>query len=475
VADQIKKKPAAKKKARDEFNEEEIFQAPVITREPSSRQVKLGGKVVIRVSATGKPLPSFQWYHNGKKIVGATMDRLTLSKVRRMAAGAYHCEVKNFVGKATSRVCMLSFFTQRIPKLVIGPEISKLEEGKPFTLKVTSPSAAELKDYKIYWTFNGMRIKGAHGAELHIAAAKEKYEGEYKAMIATGGSLETSNVAKLLLKAPKNPKAAEELPEAEEQSKSLEDILAQEPTKELEAPAPKKPADNWEDFTFNPEDDGTAEPMEASDPSLVAPAPGSELFGSTSPGTPGAPKSPISQLATQDLIRELAEQGGASDLLEKVEHEDPSALILAAGFSDEGAEQEDPSGLIEAANIPVSGSVVEKEDPSRLILAAEQPAPSATAEDPSALLAEPGADATADDRTVITTGAEGDLIQDWGIAPAAPPAEKAAPPSPPPPTPIRASPPPAPNLKLVRKKEFLEKLLGKWQSEAGKKAGPKAA
>jgi hypothetical protein len=327
VADQFKKKPAPKKKARDEYQEEEIFQAPVITREPMSRQARLGAKVVLRVTATGKPLPSYQWFHNGKKIVGATTDRLTLSKVRRLAAGSYHCEVTNYVGKAMSRVAMLSFFTQTIPRLVIGPELAKVEEGTAFHLKVVSPAAGELKDFKIYWTFNGMRIKGAHGPELKIASAKKKYEGEYKAMIATGSGLETSNVAKLVL-VPAAPKAAAPEPTVETPSKSLEDILAQEPTKELAAPPPS-PAADWEDFVFNPDEENAPaeaveEPEEVSS-SLVAPVPGAELFGNTSPGTPGAPKAPISQLATQDLIREVAAQGGASELLESVSEEEPAA------------------------------------------------------------------------------------------------------------------------------------------------------
>ena len=90
---------------------------------------------MLRVTAEGKPLPSYQWFHNGKKISGANTDRLTLNKLRRQSAGAYHCEAKNFVGKVTSRVAMLSFFTQRVPKLVIGPELIEIEEGKPFKLK----------------------------------------------------------------------------------------------------------------------------------------------------------------------------------------------------------------------------------------------------------------------------------------------------------------------------------------------------
>jgi hypothetical protein len=424
VVDQPKNKNAPKKKARDEFNEEEIFQAPVITRDPQSRQAKLGSKVVLRVQATGRPLPSYQWFHNGKKIVGATSDRLTLSKVRRMAAGGYHCEVKNFVGKATSRVCMLSFFTQKVPKITIGTDVKKVEEGKPFTLKVTSPPLAELKDFSICWIFNGMRIKGAVGPELRISAMKKKYEGEYKALIAAGGMLESSNVAKLTMTPSRDPAA----PVPESPSKSLDDVLAQEPTVPLRtgkvvAPAP---GPSWDELSFNPE----AENTEAS---LIAPAPEAEPFANMAAHALAA-QAPLTQLPTQDLIREVAAAGGASELLEKVEREDPSGLIVAAeNAAVADFPSEDPSSLILGAEAFGGDPPIPAEDPSGLILAAEAApvtAPPVPAEDPSALI----------------SAAEN------------PPALVAVP-----------APEPA-NPRLEQKKAMLQKLLGSWQGRARKAA-----
>jgi hypothetical protein len=263
VADQNKKNVPKHKKARDESDENDIFAAPVITREPQSRQVKLGSKIVLRITATARPLPSFQWFHNGKKISGANSDRLTLNKIRRLSGGAYHCEVKNFAGKVVSRACMVSFFTQKIPQIVIEPRESRLEEGRPFVLRVISPSKDELKDFKIYWTFNGMRIKSARGLELTISEAKKKYEGEYKAIISTGSGIETSNVAKLKVVA-----AAAVASEAEPEVAPQLAVNASTVKTTVEAP--------WEDFVFTPDSDET-EPQEEF----------------------------LSQLGTRELVREL--------------------------------------------------------------------------------------------------------------------------------------------------------------------------
>lgn len=236
-----------KRKVTDEFQEEEIFQAPVIVREPTSRQCKLGSNVVLRITATGKPLPSYQWFHNGKKISGATSDRLTLNKVRRDAVGAYHCEAKNFVGKAASRQCMLSFFLNKVPKLVVEPREIKVEEGKPVVLKVLAKNPADFREFKVFWVFNGMRIKGAQGLELKISAGKKKYEGEYKAMISAGSSIESSNIVKVTILPPQEK--SQENPQ--EKSESQPAVFTPPP---LPAAPAANQADDWADLIFNPDD-----------------------------------------------------------------------------------------------------------------------------------------------------------------------------------------------------------------------------
>jgi len=253
AADKLKKK-----KITDEFEEENVFQAPEIVREPSSRQVKLGSNVVLRITATGKPVPSFQWFHNGKKIAGAVTDRLNLNKVRRSAAGAYHCEAKNHVGTAVSRESMLGFFTQSVPKLVLNVSELHVEEGKPITLKLVPPQPGAFKDFRVFWIFNGMRIKGAHGPELNIPASKKKYEGEYKAMISVGSGIETSNVCKVFV-----------VPEEAQEEGTMVGMLAP-PETELAAPPSKA---DWADSLFNPDEEIEEEAIPENEDSIQKTAP----------------------------------------------------------------------------------------------------------------------------------------------------------------------------------------------------------
>lgn len=225
--------PNAKKK-KNQQDKDEIFEAPTILREPTSRQVKLKGKLTLRIVATGRPLPSYQWYHNGRKISGANSDRLVVNKIRRDQGGAYHCEVKNYAGKAVSRQAMVSFLMQKIPDPVIEPVIAQVPAGKPFTFRMVVPAKEQAKGFRLQWVLNGKRITGAHGTELEFTQVKQKYQGEYKLLLICGAEVRSSNVVKLNV-------VAEDLPVQEVPSQLL--------------PAAMRPAPQSENWFFNPEEE----------------------------------------------------------------------------------------------------------------------------------------------------------------------------------------------------------------------------
>lgn len=241
-------KPKPKKKGQEERDVDEVFEAPVITREPTSRQVTLGGKLSLRINATGKPLPSYQWYLNGRKVSGANTDRLIVNKTRRDNGGAYTCEVKNYAGKVMSRAAMVSFLVERVPEIVVEPSVASIPIGKPFKFRVALPEKEALKKFKLQWTFNGKRINGATGLELQFVQVKKKYEGEYKVVILVAGDIHASNCVKLLA-----------LPA--EGVAEIQPALTREKTAFIAAP-PKA------SFFFDPLEEDSEGEGDASDPSL---------------------------------------------------------------------------------------------------------------------------------------------------------------------------------------------------------------
>jgi formylglycine-generating enzyme len=66
---------------------------PVITRQPRNQSAKVGDSVTFSVDATGSGSLSYQWYHNGQWIPGATSRQLTLRNINTGHQGGYRVRV----------------------------------------------------------------------------------------------------------------------------------------------------------------------------------------------------------------------------------------------------------------------------------------------------------------------------------------------------------------------------------------------
>lgn len=77
-------------------------QAPVITTEPQSISVAVGGTATFTVTASGNPAPTYQWRKNGVNIAGATASTYTINNVQSSNAGQYSVIATNSAGADTS-------------------------------------------------------------------------------------------------------------------------------------------------------------------------------------------------------------------------------------------------------------------------------------------------------------------------------------------------------------------------------------
>jgi sugar lactone lactonase YvrE len=81
--------------------------APVITLQPASRAVAVGGAVSMEAVAVGVPAPSYQWRKNGAAVAGATNALLSLSSAQAADAGSYDVVITNSAGSVTSSAAAL--------------------------------------------------------------------------------------------------------------------------------------------------------------------------------------------------------------------------------------------------------------------------------------------------------------------------------------------------------------------------------
>ena len=81
--------------------------APVITLQPASQTVVLGGSVNLNALAVAFPAATYQWRLNGANIVGATNATLTLTNVQAASAGQYDVVISNSLGTVVANAATL--------------------------------------------------------------------------------------------------------------------------------------------------------------------------------------------------------------------------------------------------------------------------------------------------------------------------------------------------------------------------------
>ncbi|MBE7499453.1 MAG: hypothetical protein HS113_03920 [Verrucomicrobiales bacterium] len=77
--------------------------APVFVQEPRDKEGYLLNSVTLEGLALGTPRPTYQWYHEGAAVVGATNAALTLSDLSPAEGGPYYLVASNRFGVAQSR------------------------------------------------------------------------------------------------------------------------------------------------------------------------------------------------------------------------------------------------------------------------------------------------------------------------------------------------------------------------------------
>lgn len=94
--------------------------APVITAQPVSRTVVVGGSVTLSVSATGVPAVSYQWRKNGQNVPGATGRSFTFNPAQVGDAGNYDVVVSNAVGAVTTSTAGLRVISRSFAGYYFG-------------------------------------------------------------------------------------------------------------------------------------------------------------------------------------------------------------------------------------------------------------------------------------------------------------------------------------------------------------------
>ncbi len=113
--------------------------APVITTQPASQAVTVGGGVTFNVSASGTAL-GYQWKKAGTPIAGATSTSFNIASTALTDAGSYTVTVTNTGGSVTSNAAILTINTLAGSQSITFGAIPSHGYGDVFSLSATATS-----------------------------------------------------------------------------------------------------------------------------------------------------------------------------------------------------------------------------------------------------------------------------------------------------------------------------------------------
>lgn len=147
----------------------------LITSQPADAIISVGGSVTLRVTATGRPAPSYQWFRNDELIDGANEAAYSISSANASSAGNYTVRVANEFATENSRAA-----TVRVAQTVSLEKAKAPQIFLPGSMLSLGLSDVEVSPALRYvWLRNGKVIPGANGASLLIESATFADSGSY--------------------------------------------------------------------------------------------------------------------------------------------------------------------------------------------------------------------------------------------------------------------------------------------------------
>jgi hypothetical protein len=147
---------------------------PSIQTQPASVVVAAGQGAAFSVTAATEPAVTYQWFHHGTALPGATAATLTIASVGAAQAGSYHVTLTNTAGTVTSAVATLTLGVP--PAFAVQPAAVRVNDWERIELSasVTGNPAPTLQ-----WLRNGEPLPGATAAVLRLDEARGADAGTY--------------------------------------------------------------------------------------------------------------------------------------------------------------------------------------------------------------------------------------------------------------------------------------------------------
>jgi len=147
---------------------------PAFTLQPVGATVAAGAVATFTATATGNPVPSYQWYRDTTSLTGQTAATLTLPATTLADAGSYTVTATNSLGSVTSSAAVL--VVNQTPLIVTQPASLTVLVGQSatFSVAVTGYPAPSYQ-----WYRDTTLLTGETAATLTLGAVTVADAGSY--------------------------------------------------------------------------------------------------------------------------------------------------------------------------------------------------------------------------------------------------------------------------------------------------------
>ena len=156
--------------------------APIITSQPATLIVPLGGSSTMAVGATGSGPLSYQWYLDGNPLPGSTLPVLNFATLGSVDFGTYTVTVTNSLGSVTSEPADLILLGA--PVITQQPAAASVLEGENATFFVRASGSG----LRYQWFQNGSPIPGAIAATFNTPSLVAANSGAVYSVLVYNGA-----------------------------------------------------------------------------------------------------------------------------------------------------------------------------------------------------------------------------------------------------------------------------------------------
>ncbi|MCS5560981.1 MAG: immunoglobulin domain-containing protein, partial [Marinobacter nauticus] len=177
--------------------EVEVLEPVTIVTQPKDIRANEGAVAVLKVTATGTGPFSYQWYHNGKAVDGATGPQLRILQVEDYHRGVYEVDVTSSVGTVRSASAKLKVVLP--PVILAQPAPYTGNKGDQLILRVAAGGSGPLS---YHWHKNGEPVLVSDDPVLKIDSTFPQDSGAYSVVVRNTAGEATSEEAQVVIYQP---------------------------------------------------------------------------------------------------------------------------------------------------------------------------------------------------------------------------------------------------------------------------------